>query len=137
MANGSGGNFGSADSFPGIGSPVGSILPGIVLATTTTPASLISLPITVPVTYSVAPSYLPDAPFASRIYGESSFTNMVFGGKIRFTGPNNALGVGIIPFYRYWFDKGDDNSGLTSCSVVLVQVETLGILGLLVSSMDD
>jgi hypothetical protein len=102
---------GGADSFPGIGSPVGSILPGIVLATTTTPATLINLPVTIPVTYSVAPSYLPDAPFASRPYGESSFTNMVFGGKIRFTGPNNALGVGIIPFYRYWFDKGDDNSG--------------------------
>ena len=111
VASGSGGRFGSADSFPGIGSSVGSILPGIVLATTTTPATQISLPITIPVTYSVAPSYLPDAPFASRPYGESSFTNMVIGGKIRFTGPNNALGVGIIPFYRYWFDKGDDNSG--------------------------
>ena len=111
VASGSGGNFGSADSFPGIGSPVGSILPGIVLATTTVPATPISLTTTVPLTYAVAPSYLPDAPFASRPYGESSFTNMVFGGKIRFTGPNNALGVGIIPFYRYWFDKADDSSG--------------------------
>ena len=111
VASGGGGHFGAADSFPGIGSPVGSILPGIVLATTTVPGTSISLPLTVPITYSVAPSYLPDAPFASRPYGESSFTNMVFGGKIRFTGPNNALGVGIIPFYRYWLDKADDSSG--------------------------
>ncbi len=111
VASGNSGTFGGADRFPGIGSPVGSILPGIVLSTTTIPATALSLALTVPVTYSVAPSYLPDAPFVSRAYGESSFTNMVFGGKIRFTGPNNALGVGIIPFYRYWFDKGDDLSG--------------------------
>lgn len=110
-SGGGGGNFGGADSFPGIGSTVGGILPGIVLATTTVPGTALTQAITVPLTYSVAPSYLPDAPFVSRLYGESSFTNMVFGGKIRFTGPNNALGVGIIPFYRYWFDKADDSSG--------------------------
>ena len=33
------GTFGSADNFPGIGSPVGGILPGIVLATTVLPAT--------------------------------------------------------------------------------------------------
>lgn len=105
------GNFGPADNFPGVGSPVGSILPGVVLATTTLPATALTLPITVPLTFTVSPSYLPDAPFVNRLYGESNFTNMVFGAKIRFTGPNNPLGVGIIPFYRWWMDKGDDFSG--------------------------
>src|SRR4029079_11546678 len=50
--------------------------------------------------------------FMNRLYGESSFNNMVFGAKIRFTGPNNPLGVGIIPMYRWWLDKGNDQSGL-------------------------
>src|SRR6185436_17544454 len=105
------GTFGSADNFPGIGSPVGGILPGVVLATTILPATALTLPIEVPTTFTVAPSYLPDAPFINRLYGESSFNNLVFGGKIRFTGPNNPLGVGIIPFYRWWLDKADEASG--------------------------
>jgi hypothetical protein len=105
------GNFGPADNFPGVGSPVGGILPGVVLATTTLPATALTLPITVPLTFTVAPSYLPDAPFVNRLYGESNFNNLVFGAKIRFTGPNNPLGVGIIPFYRWWLDKGNDFSG--------------------------
>lgn len=105
------GTFGPADNFPGIGSPVGSILPGVVLATTTLPQTTLTLPITVPLTFTVAPTYLPDAPFVNRLYGESSFTNFVVGAKIRFTGPNNPLGVGIIPFYRWWPDKADDFSG--------------------------
>ena len=54
---------------------------------------------------------LPDAPFVNRLYGESSFTNMVVGAKIRLTGPNNALGFGFIPFYRWYPDKADDFSG--------------------------
>ena len=105
------GSFSGADNFPGIGSTVGGILPGIVLHTTTLPATLLTLPITVPVTYTVEPSYLPDAPFVNRLYGESSFNSLVFGAKWRFTGPNNPLGVGVIPFYRWWMDKGDDASG--------------------------
>jgi K319-like protein len=105
------GTFGPADNFPGIGSPVGSILPGVVLATTTLPATALTLPITIPLTFTTEPTYLPDAPFVNRLYGESNFTNMVFGAKIRFTGPNNPLGVGIIPFYRWWLDKADDFSG--------------------------
>jgi K319-like protein len=105
------GNFGPADNFPGVGSPVGGILPGIVLATTTLPATALTNPITVPLTFTVAPSYLPDAPFVNRLYGESNFNNMVFGAKIRFTGPNNPLGVALIPFYRWWLDKADDSSG--------------------------
>jgi hypothetical protein len=105
------GTFGSADNFPGIGSPAGGILPGVVLATTVLPATALTLPITVPITFTVAPAYLPDAPFINRLYGESSFNNLVFGAKIRFTGPNNPLGVGLIPFYRWWMDKADDFSG--------------------------
>ena len=105
------GTFGSADNFPGIGSPVGSILPGVVLATTTLPQTSLTTPITVPLVFTVAPTYLADAPFVNRLYGESSFTNFVVGAKIRFTGPNNPLGVGLIPFYRWYPDKADDFSG--------------------------
>ncbi|HET6977692.1 MAG TPA: hypothetical protein VFI24_15280 [Pyrinomonadaceae bacterium] len=105
------GTFGTADNFPGIGSPVGGILPGVVLATTVLPATALTLPITIPLTFTVAPTYLPDAPFVNRLYGESNFNNMVFGAKIRFTGPNNPLGVAVIPMYRWWLDKGDDASG--------------------------
>lgn len=105
------GTFGTADNFPGIGSPVGGVLPGIVLATTTLPATALTLPITIPLTFTVAPTYLPDAPFVNRLYGESNFNNLVFGAKIRFTGPNNPLGVALIPMYRWWLDKGNDFSG--------------------------
>jgi hypothetical protein len=43
--------------------------------------------------------------------GESSFGTMQAGAKIRFTGPNNPLGVGLIGFYRWYLDKADDASG--------------------------
>ena len=33
------------------------------------------------------------------------------GAKIRFTGPNDALGVALIPFYRWYLDKADDFQG--------------------------
>ncbi|HEX6045957.1 MAG TPA: hypothetical protein VFZ22_15800, partial [Pyrinomonadaceae bacterium] len=105
------GTFGSADNFPGIGSPVGSILPGVVLATTVLPATALTLPIRIPTTFTVAPTYLADAPFINRLYGESSFNNFVAGAKIRFTGPNNPLGVAVIGFYRWYPDKADDFSG--------------------------
>ncbi len=110
-ASGGTGNFGAAASYPGIGSPVGSILPGIVLATDTLPATLLTFPITVPTTFTIKPTYLPDAPFVNRLYGESSFNNLVFGAKIRLTGPDNAFGFGFIPFYRWHMDKGDSLSG--------------------------
>src|SRR4030095_11508333 len=104
------GTFGSADNFPGIGSPVGSILPGVVFATTMLPATALTLPIRIPTTFTVAPTYLADAPFINRLYGESSFNNFVVGAKIRFTGPNNPLGVGLVGFYRFYPDKADDFS---------------------------
>src|SRR5687768_7678232 len=71
------GNFGPADNFPGIGSPVGGILPGIVLTTTTLPPTALNLAQTVPLLFTTSPAYLPDAPFVNRLYGESSFNNMV------------------------------------------------------------
>jgi hypothetical protein len=106
-----GGHFGPADNFPGIGSTVGSILPGIVLATDRLPATILSPGLTVPVTFTIEPSYLPDAPFINRLYGQSSFTSFVVGAKWRWTGPHNPLGVGIMPFYRFYPDKADDQSG--------------------------
>jgi hypothetical protein len=83
----------------------------VVLATTVLPATALTLPITIPLTFTTAPAYLPDAPFVNRLYGESNFTNFVVGAKIRFTGPNNPLGVGLMGFYRFYPDKADDFSG--------------------------
>jgi hypothetical protein len=111
VIQGNSGNFGPADNFPGIGSVVGSILPGIVLATTTLPPTLLSLPTTVPATFTIAPTYLPDAPFINRLYGQSSFNRFEVGAKWRWTGPNNPLGVGVIGVYRFYADKADDVSG--------------------------
>ena len=90
---------------------MGSILPGIVLSTRTIPPNLTFGTLTVPDLFTIAPTYLPDAPFVNRLYGESSFTNMVVGAKIRLTGPNNAFGFGFIPFYRWYLDKANDFSG--------------------------
>jgi hypothetical protein len=47
----------------------------------------------------------------SRLYGQSNFSDFVVGAKWRLTSPNNAFGVGLIPFYRWYPDKGDDASG--------------------------
>ena len=111
VATANNGTFGSAALFPGVGSPVGSILPGVVLATSTLPPTLLSAATIVPATFTTSPAYYPGAPFLNRLYGESSFTDLVLGGKIRFTEPDNPLGVGIVPFYRWWLDKGDDLGG--------------------------
>src|SRR5260370_10259652 len=117
------GNFGPADNFPGVGSTVGGILPGIVLPTTTLPCTALTgncrppgipgplNPIIVPTTLTIWPSYLPDAPFVNRLYGTSSFTDFVVGAKIRFTGPHNPLGIALIPFYRWYPDKAKDFTG--------------------------
>jgi hypothetical protein len=107
-------NFGGASNFPGVGSPVGSILPGIVLTTTRgsqTIGGQITNPIIRPALFTTAPSYLPDAPFVNRLYGESSFNTHSVGAKIRFTDSENPVGAGLIPFYRFYLDKADDQSG--------------------------
>ncbi|MBA3439060.1 MAG: hypothetical protein H0T92_04240 [Pyrinomonadaceae bacterium] len=106
------GRYQGADTFPGIGSTYGSILPGIVLNTGAVTGAPGGQPtVTGPRTFTTAPTYLPDAPFINRLYGTSSFSNITIGGKIRFTGPNNAFGIGVIPFYRFYLDKADDQSG--------------------------
>jgi hypothetical protein len=123
---GGGNNFSGASNFPGIGSVVGSILPGVVLATAQLPCTALTGncrppgspgaldPITVPVTFTISPSYLPDAPFINRLYGESTWSNYVAGAKIRLTGPNSALGVAIVPFYRWYQDKANGGTGFNS-----------------------
>jgi hypothetical protein len=111
IASANSGTFSGADVFPGIGSTVGGLLPGVVLATAVAPGTVFTLPRTVPATFTVAPAYLPDAPFVNRLFGESFMNNFVAGAKIRLTGPHNPLGVGVIPFYRWYVDKGDDVSG--------------------------
>ena len=40
-----------------------------------------------------------------------TFGTMTAGAKWRWTGPNNPLGIGIIPFYRWYGDTADDDSG--------------------------
>ena len=106
----SGGTGNSAASFPGVGSVFGGILPGIVLQTATvTGANGVSF--VVPTVFTTAPAYLPDAPLLSRTYGESSFNTFTVGAKIRFTGPDNPYGIGVIPFYRFYYDRADNAGG--------------------------
>ena len=105
-----GGQNGAA-SFPGLGSPCGSILPGIVLQTAAIRNAAGAVIGNVPTSGTVCPTYLPDAPFVNRTYGESSFSTFTVGGKLRFTGPNNPVGIGLIPFYRFYADKADDFDG--------------------------
>jgi hypothetical protein len=105
-----GGN--GADLFPGIGSVFGSILPGVVLQTVCTNGSTTCAPgATSPTVFTVAPTYLPDAPLVNRRYGESSFSTFTVGAKIRFTSLDNPIGIGVIPFYRFYADQIDDFSG--------------------------
>lgn len=94
-----------ASNYPLIGSPYGSILPGVVLQTTIIANGQ------APTSFTLAPSYLNDAPFINRRYGESSFNTFTVGAKWRWTGPKNPVGVGVIPFYRFYADKADDASG--------------------------
>ncbi|MCA1683555.1 MAG: hypothetical protein LC708_00245, partial [Actinobacteria bacterium] len=105
------GNFSGAAFFPGIGSVSGSILPGVVLTTRTIPPNSTFNTLTVPNLFTIDPTYIADAPFINRLYGESAFGTMHFGAKINFTSPDNPLKVGIIPFYRFYTDKADDRPG--------------------------
>jgi hypothetical protein len=108
-----GGN--GADLFPGLGSPVGGILPGLVLQTVCTAANPTAANCNAlnqaPTVFTLAPSYLPDAPFLNRTYGETAFNTFTAGGKWRWTGPTNPVGVGLIAYYRWYTDKPNDLSG--------------------------
>ena len=102
-----------ADAFPGFGSVYGSILPGVVLQTACTAAGATScLPAaTVPTIFTLAPSYLNDAPFINRQYGESSFNSFTGGVKWRFTDIRNPIGAGVAVSYKWYTDSADDFSG--------------------------
>ncbi len=128
---GGNGSYGAASNFPGMGSAVGSILPGIVLSTRVIPANLTFAALTVPDLFTISPAYLPDAPFINRLYGESSFTDYVVGAKIRLTGPNDALGVGFIPFYRWYPDNADDAQGFNQLQRGASPGANLGDFGLI------
>ena len=104
-------NFGAASNFPGIGSVCGGILPGVVITTRTIPANLTFAALTVPDLFTICPTYIADAPFINRLYGESSFGTHNVGAKVRLTGPNNPLGVGFIAFWRFYLDHANDQSG--------------------------
>lgn len=110
-AGGGGSTFGAADNFPGIGSPFGSILPGIVLTTSNVAGLVPGIPgrlTPTPTSFLEAPAYLPDAPFLSRTYGQTAFNTFTVGAKFRLTDVNSSTGVALIPFYRFYADKGDD-----------------------------
>ncbi len=105
-----GGN--GAHAFPGIGSVYGSILPGVVLQTVcTSGAATCPTVATLPTSFTTRPSYLPDAPFINRTYGESSFSTFTVGGKVRFTNVNNPVGFGIIGYYRFYADSPSELTG--------------------------
>lgn len=106
-----GGGGSSADNFPGIGSVYGSILPGVVLQTTAIVPVTGGPSTTVPTTFTLAPSYLADAPFINRTWGTSAFSTFTVGGKWRLTNVNNPIGFGIMGAYRFYADTADDFSG--------------------------
>ncbi|MDM7922973.1 MAG: hypothetical protein QUS14_11790 [Pyrinomonadaceae bacterium] len=106
---GGGGN--AADNFPGIGSVYGSILPGIVLQTTTIVPPTGGPGTPAPTVFTLAPSYLPDAPLLNRTWGTSAFSTYTVGGKWRMTGVNNPIGFGIMGGYRWYQDSPDDFGG--------------------------
>jgi hypothetical protein len=106
----SGGN--GADNFPGIGSVYGSILPGFALQTICSSGAATCPQIAqAPSVFTLAPTYLPDAPFINRTFGESNFNNITVGGKWRFTDINSAIGAGVVAYYRYHWDRADDFEG--------------------------
>ncbi len=94
---------GGTANFPGVGSVYGSILPGIVLTTST-----IANGASAPASFSTAPIYLPDAPFINRTWGTSAFNTMVGGFKWRFNNVESPVGYGVSAFYRWYMDNADD-----------------------------
>ena len=104
---------GRASSFPGIGSPYGSILPGIVLATTPLRDVNGALVGEGPVTFTVAPSYLPDAPFINRTWGQSSFNSFSGGIKWRMNDVTSPIGYGLIASYSWYLDNANTLGGFT------------------------
>jgi len=105
-----GGN--GADNFPGVGSVYGSILPGIVLQTVgLTNAAGGATTNTAPAVFTLAPTYVADAPFISRSFGESAFSSQTAGIKWRFNNVNKPVSYGVVLAYRWYGDNGDSFAG--------------------------
>ncbi|HQY67291.1 MAG TPA: hypothetical protein PLD38_08430 [Pyrinomonadaceae bacterium] len=104
-----GGN--GASLFPGIGSVYGSILPGVVLRSTALVGVTGAPAGEGPLVFSQAPSYLPDAPFINRGYGESAFNSFDVGFKWRMNNIHNAVGYGLVASYTYYADNANDAAG--------------------------
>ncbi len=103
---------GGADLFPGIGSVYGSILPGVVLQTVTlTNGTGGATTATAPTVFTLAPTYVADAPFINRSYGTSAFNSFDIGAKVRLTNINSPIGFGFVAYYRFYADKADGVSG--------------------------
>jgi hypothetical protein len=105
---------GVAATFPGIGSTVGGLLPGIVLQTVNlggTCATSTAGACQGPAVFTVAPSYQPEMPFLNRTWGQSSFNSLDFGFKWRFNHSLSAIGYGIVAYYRWWQDTGGSFAG--------------------------
>jgi hypothetical protein len=102
---------GNASLFPGVGSALGGILPGIVLTTTNVIASNGTVQGTRPVVFSVAPSYLEDAPFDNRTWGTSDWNSLDAGFKWRFNGSKKAVGYGIVGNWRWYMDTANRGGG--------------------------
>ncbi len=99
------GTANGAALFPGIGSPSGGILPGIVLQTVTL-RDVAGNPVGEgPSVFTISPSYLPSMPFLNRHFGQSSFDDFTIGVKWRWTSNSSPIGIGIIPFWRWYPDK--------------------------------
>jgi hypothetical protein len=113
--------FGGASNFPGIGSAYGSLLPGVVLSLT--PAGL-------PATRTLAPSYLPDAPFISQRYGQSTFVQTTLGLKIRLPFSTRNTGMGLVPFYRFYRHGASDAAGFNQLQRGASPGSTFGDVGL-------
>ncbi len=102
---------GGADNFPGIGSPFGSILPGVVFSTRQLVTATGAPAGEGPLGFTVAPTYIADAPFINRTWGQSAFNSADVGFKWRFNDPDDAIGYGLVGFYRWYWDKATDPAG--------------------------
>ncbi|MBA2379998.1 MAG: hypothetical protein H0V76_10550 [Blastocatellia bacterium] len=100
-----------AAQFRGIGSVFGSILPGLVLQTTNVVPAPGGPGVTVPTSFTTAPSYLPDAPFINRTYGETSLNTFTAGFKWRWTDINAPVGFGMVFGYRWNYDTAHSARG--------------------------
>ena len=103
LAGGSEGTF-----FPGVGSAIGGILPGLVLQTV--PVTGV-LPNSRPTVFTEAPSFNPDAPLINKTWGDSYFNTHTGGIKWRWTNPDSPVGAGIVAAYRWYYDRANNRIG--------------------------